>query len=97
MGDISLVYKDLENFSDGETITVPRTRISDLATFISFSTIQSNSITFLTTATLSGSTEHHFLVNIHTFQVLIFINDNCINVSAIMRPQGKLVYFILNI
>ena len=52
---------------------------------------------FLTTATLSGSTEHHFLVNIHTFQVLIFINDNCINVSAIMRPQGKLVYFILNI
>ena len=60
---ISLVYKDFEIFSGGETITVPRTEISNLAVFISFSAIQSNNVIFRREATLSGNTEHYFVVD----------------------------------
>ena len=80
-------------FSGGETITVPGTKISDLATFISFSAIQSNSVIFHRAATLLGHTEHYFLVDSYTFQVLIFINGRSIVVSAITTPQGKLMHF----
>ena len=87
--DISLVYKELEIFSGGETITVPRTEISDLATFVSFSALQSNNVMFRREATLSGNTEHYFLVDSYTFQLLIFVNGQSINVSTVTTPQGS--------
>ena len=93
--DISLVYKELETFSGGETITVPRTEISDLAVFVSFSAIQSNNVMFCRAATLSGNTEHSFLVDSYTFQILIFINGQSIVVSSVTTPQGKLVSVLL--
>lgn len=94
-GDISQAYKELEIFSGGETITVPRAEFSDLATFISFSTIQSSNVLLSRAATLSGSTEHYFFVDSYTFQVLIFVNGQSINVSAITTPQGKLAIAFL--
>ena len=88
--DISQVYRELERFSGGETITVPRAEFSDLATFISFSTIQSNNILLRRAGTLSGSIDHYFLVDSYTFQVLILVNGPSIGISAITTPQGKL-------
>ena len=93
--DISLVYKELEIFSGGETITVPRTEISDLAVFVSFSAIQSNNVIFCRAATLSGNTEHYFLVDSYTFQIIIFINGQSIAVSSVTTPQGKLASVLL--
>ena len=87
--DIFQVYKELETFSGGETITIPRTEFSDLATFVSFSTIRSDNVLLRRAATLSASTEHYFLVDSYTFQVLIFVNGPSIDVSAVTTPQGK--------
>ena len=90
--DISLIYKELEIFSGGETITVPRAEISDLAVFISFSAIQSNNVIFRREATLSGNNEHYFVVDSYTFQLLIFVNGQYIDVSTVTTPQGN--YFL---
>ena len=88
--DISLVYEELEIFSGGETITVPRREISDLAMFVSFSAIQSNNVIFRREATLSGNVEHYFSVDSYTFQILIFINGQSVEAS-VTTPQGKVV------
>ena len=97
-GVISLVYKELEIFSGGETIIVPRSEISTLAMFISFSAIQSNNMILRRDATQSNDTTHYFFVDSYTFQILIIINGESINVTAVTAPQGKLmIVFMLSI
>ena len=88
----STLYKELEIFSGGETVIVPRTEISDLAPFISFSAIQSNNVIFRRDVT-RGDNAHYFLVDSYTSQILIFVNgaNTNINVSNITTPQGRLV------
>ena len=90
-GVTSSVYKELEVFSGGETIIVPRSEMSDLAIFISFSAIQSNNMILRRDATLSNDAIHYFFVDSYTFQVLIIINGESINVTAVTGPQGKLM------
>ena len=89
--DIFQVYKELETFSGGETITIPRTEFSDLATFISFSTIRSNNVLLRRAATSESSvrTVHNFFVDSYTFQVLIFVNGQSISILSTTTPEGK--------
>lgn len=89
---ISPVYTELEIFSGGGAITVPTTEISDLATFFSFSAVQSDTVIFRRAATLQGNSEHNFLVDSYTFRIIVFINGQSINVTcAFTTPQGEVV------
>ena len=88
-GDLSQVYSELEIFSGGETISILETEISDLTTFISFFAVQSDSVILRGAAPFSAGIDYTFLVDSYTFQILIFINGQSIDVSAVTTPQGK--------
>lgn len=85
---ISSVYSELEIFSGGGVVSVPTNEISDLATFISFSAIESNSVLFRREFPSSGTP--YFFVDSYTFEVLIFINGRSFSVSAVTTPEGNL-------
>ena len=85
---ISPVYTELEIFSGGGIVSVPTAEISNLAAFVSFSAIESDSVLYRIEAPLTAT--HSFLVDSYTFEVLIFVNGRSLTVSAVRTPQGKL-------
>lgn len=85
---ISPVYTELETFSGGGIVSVPTAEIPNLAAFVSFSAIESDSVLYRIEAPMTNT--HSFLVDSYTFEVLIFVNGRLITVSAVRTPQSKL-------
>ena len=80
------VYEELEMFSDGQIIDIPSNEISELASLVTFSVLNSNTI-FRQAGSTSGRVEYSFPVDSYTFQILVFVNGQNVNVS-VLTPQG---------
>ena len=80
------VYEELEMSSEGQIIDIPSNEISELASLVTFSVLNSNTI-FRQAGTASGTVEYSFPVDSYTFQILIFVNGQNINVT-VLTPQG---------
>ena len=82
------VYEELEMFSDGQIIEIPSSNISELASFVTFSVLSSNTILRVDTMSdRAGDHDYSFPVDSYTSQILIFVNGENINVT-VLTPQG---------
>ena len=82
------VYEELADFSDGQNIQIPVDEISDIGPVITYSATQNSNTIFRHSNIAFGSINFPILVNSYTFQILIFVNGENINVS-LHTPQGK--------
>jgi len=89
------IYEYLASFSGGQFLNVQTSEISDLASLVSFSAIQSCHTIFHVSRTMYGMVEHFIPVDSSVFEVLISINGDRIAVS-IYTPQGKPVKVLLS-
>ena len=88
------VYDELEMLSDGQIIEIPTSNISELASFVTFSALGSNTI-FRASNTSDGiDHDYSFPVDSYTSQILIFVNGENINVT-VLTPQGIIHYLFV--
>ena len=80
--------QELVTFSGGQILPVLMTDISELSTFITFSTIQSTATVFRQSGGTVTDIIFSFPVDSYTIQVLILINGRNIGVS-VTTPWGK--------
>ena len=85
------VYDELEMLSDGQIIEIPSNDISELASFVTFSVLSSNTIFRASNVSDGVDHDYSFPVDSYTSQILIFINGENINVTA-LTPQGTIHY-----
>ena len=83
------VYEEFEMFSDGQIIEIPSSEISELASFVTFSAMSSNTI-FRQAGNPSDRVDYTFPVDSYTSQILIFVNGQNIIVT-VLTPQGMYV------
>jgi len=81
--------QELVTFSGGQILSVLLDEISELSTFITFSTIQSTATIFRQSGDAVTDVEFIFPIDSYTMQALILINGQNIAVS-VTNPLGKL-------
>lgn len=85
--DTANIYENLAAFSGGQLLNVRTSEISELATLISFSAVQSRNTIFRRSSVLQGTVEHTFPVDSFVVEVTISINGQIIDTS-VTTPEG---------
>ena len=87
------IYQELTTFSEGQIIEISPNDISELGSFMTYFVTQGSSSNKLISAygfsTLNSPYTRVFLVDSYTFEILIFVTGQNINVST-FTPQGEL-------
>ncbi len=83
------IYESLAAYSGGQFFNVRTDEISDLASLVSFSAVQSHNTIFRRSNVLQGTVEHSFSIDSSLVEVTISINGEMINAS-VSTPQGQL-------
>ncbi|XP_065895475.1 von Willebrand factor A domain-containing protein 7-like isoform X2 [Dysidea avara] len=85
------IYQELTTFSEGQIIEISPNDISELGSFMTYFVTQGSSSNKLISAygfsTLNSPYTRVFLVDSYTFEILIFVTGQNINVST-FTPQG---------
>ena len=84
------IYERLAELSGGQFLRVRTSEISDLASLVTFSAVQSRRTIFRRSSIVSGTVEHSFPVDSSTVEVTISINGRGIAVT-IFTPQGYII------
>lgn len=85
------IYEQLATISGGQILNVRTSEISELASLVSFSAVQSRRTILRQSNTLFGTAEHSFLVDSSVVEVVLSINGQRITVS-VTTPQGDQYY-----
>lgn len=88
------VYELLALYSGGQVLNVRTSDISNLASLVSFSAVQSRRTIFRRSSVLYGTVEHSIPVDSSVVEVLISINGRSIGTS-VSSPQGWLHFFCM--